>query len=60
MDSKIILTKKERENILSATKMFAGVVEKLPVELDEKKKFIFDFMTDYTKELIDIRKPIEN
>jgi len=59
MDNKIILTIKERKEILKQTEKFAVVVDELPVELDQKKKYILDFMRDFTKEFIDTRKPID-
>ncbi len=59
MDSKNILTIKERKVILKQTEKFAVVVDELPVDLEQKKKFILEFMRDFTKEFIGTRKPID-
>ncbi len=59
MNNKIILTIKERKEILKQTEKFAVVVDKLPVDLEQKKKYILGFMRDFTKEFIGTRKPID-
>jgi hypothetical protein len=51
MDTKINLSKKDREEILSSTKIFASVVEKIPIEEQEKKDLIFKFMSSYAESI---------
>lgn len=53
MDTKINLNKKDKEEIVSSTKIFASVVEKLPIEKEEKKDLILKFMSKYAKTIND-------
>ena len=51
MDTSIRLSKKDREEIISSTKIFASVVEKIPIEKEEKKDLILKFMSSYAKSI---------
>ncbi len=51
MDTKINLSKKDKEEIVSSTKIFASVVDKIPIEHEEKKDLILKFMSSYAKNI---------
>lgn len=48
---KINLNKKDKEEIISSTKIFASVVEKIPIEEQEKKDLILKFMSSYAENI---------
>ena len=51
MDTKINLSKKDKKEIVSSTKIFASVVDKIPIEQEEKKDLILKFMSSYAKNI---------